>query len=161
LIDFYHVCEYLSDAAKAIAPEPAAQKAWMDAQKDALKTGALDKARQALARHFEAAEVDDAQAPVRRCHRYLIGRRNQLNYREALANDLPIGSGEIESAHRYIAHLRLKRPGACWRGPAAAGPDFPIDKEMYSTHFRAAGGQSALCLLSFRPNFGHSRASHA
>jgi hypothetical protein len=24
-------------------------------------------------------------------------------YREALAKDLPIGSGEIESAHRYIA----------------------------------------------------------
>lgn len=115
LIDFYHVCEYLSDAAKAIAPEPAAQKAWMDAQKDALKTGGLDKALQALARHFEAAEVDDDQAPVRRCHRYLIGRRNQLNYREALANDLPIGSGEIESAHRYIAQLRLKRPGAWWR----------------------------------------------
>src|SRR6202041_1276571 len=44
LIDFYHVCEYLSDAAKAIAPEPAARKAWMDAQKDALKTGGLDKA---------------------------------------------------------------------------------------------------------------------
>ncbi|MFZ0211037.1 MAG: hypothetical protein WAL59_33845, partial [Roseiarcus sp.] len=43
--------------------------------------------------------------------------RNQLNYREALANGLPIGSGEIESAHRYIAQLRLnlKRPGAWWR----------------------------------------------
>ena len=115
LIDFYHVCEYLSDAAKAIAPEPAAQKAWIEAQKDALKTGRLDGVLQALARHFEAAEVDDDQAPVRRCHRYLIGRRNQLNYREALANDLPIGSGEIESAHRYIAQLRLKRPGAWWR----------------------------------------------
>jgi hypothetical protein len=38
-----------------------------------------------------------------------------LNYREALANDLPIGSGEIESAHRYIAQQRLKRPGAWWR----------------------------------------------
>ena len=35
LIDFYHVCEYLSAAAKAIAPEPAVQKAWMEAQKDA------------------------------------------------------------------------------------------------------------------------------
>jgi hypothetical protein len=115
LIDFYHVCEYLSDAAKSIAADDAAQKAWMDAQKDALKTGRLDKALQALARHFEATEVDDDQAPVRRCHRYLIGRRNQLNYREALANDLPIGSGEIESAHRYIAQQRLKRPGAWWR----------------------------------------------
>jgi hypothetical protein len=115
LIDFYHVCEYLSDAAKAIAPDPVAQEAWMGAQKDALKSGGLDNTLRALARHFEAPEVDDEHAPVRRCHRYLSGRRNQLNYREALANDLPIGSGEIESAHRYIAQQRLKRPGAWWR----------------------------------------------
>ena len=115
LIDFYHVCEYLSDAAKAIAADGAAQKAWLEAQKDALKTGRLEKTLQALARHFEAPEVADDQAPVRRCHRYLIGRRSQLNYRDALAHDLPIGSGEIESAHRYIAQQRLKRPGAWWR----------------------------------------------
>jgi hypothetical protein len=54
-------------------------------------------------------------APIRRCHRYLSARLNQLNYREALAKDLPIGSGEIESAHRYIAQQRLKLPGAWWR----------------------------------------------
>jgi hypothetical protein len=51
---------------------------------------------------------------VRACHRYLSGRRDQLNYREALAEGLPIGSGEIESAHRYVAQKRLKLPGA-WR----------------------------------------------
>jgi hypothetical protein len=38
-----------------------------------------------------------------------------LNYRQALAEGLPIGSGEIESAHRYVAQQRLKRPGAWWR----------------------------------------------
>src|SRR5271156_6276561 len=71
LIDFYHVCEYLSAAAKAIAQDAAAQDAWMDAQKEALKTGRLDKALAALAGHIEAPEADDDQAPVRRCHRYL------------------------------------------------------------------------------------------
>ena len=70
---------------------------------------------QQLARHCEAPDVDEEQAPVRRCHRYLSDRRNQLNYKDALAKDLPIGSGEIESAHRYIAQQRLKRPGAWWR----------------------------------------------
>jgi hypothetical protein len=115
LIDFYHVCEYLSGAVKAIAPDPAAQESWMAAQKDALKAGRLANVLQTLARHFEAPEVDDKQAPVRLCHRYLSERRNQLDYREALAKDLPIGSGEIESAHRYIAQQRLKRPGAWWR----------------------------------------------
>ena len=115
LIDFYHVCEYLSAAAKAIAPDAAAKEAWMEAQKEALKTGHLEKTLQALARHLEPPQLDDDQAPVRTCHRYLSGRKNQLDYRDALARDLPIGSGEIESAHRYIAQKRLKLPGAWWR----------------------------------------------
>ena len=59
--------------------------------------------------------MDDEHASVRLCHRYLNERRKQPNYRDALAEDLPIGSGEIESAHRYIAQQRLKRPGARWR----------------------------------------------
>jgi hypothetical protein len=115
LIDFYHVCEYLSAAAKMIAPEPAAREAWMEAQKDALKTGRLDEVLRALAAHCETSGTDDDQAPVRVCLRYLSARTTQLKYREALAEELPIGSGEIESAHRYVAQKRLKLPGAWWR----------------------------------------------
>ena len=77
--------------------------------------GRLEATLQALAGHCEAPDVDDERAPVRRCHRYLSRRKNQLNYRQALAEGLPIGSGEIESAHRYVAQQRLKRPGAWWR----------------------------------------------
>ena len=62
----------------------------------------------------EALDVSDDQAPVRICHRYLGARKDQLNYAEALAEGLPIGSGEIESAHRYVAQKRLKLPGAWW-----------------------------------------------
>jgi hypothetical protein len=115
LIDFYHVCEYLGTAAKAIAPDAAAAKAWMETQKEALKTGRLDAVLGALAPHREPPDVPDEQAPVRVCHRYLGVRKDQLNYREALAEGLPIGSGEIESAHRYVAQKRLKLPGAWWR----------------------------------------------
>jgi len=115
LIDFYHVCEYLSAASKTIEPDLAAGKTWMEAQKDALKTGRIDEVLRALAPHREAPEVSDDQAPVRACHRYLGGRKDQLKYNEALAEGLPIGSGEIESAHRYVAQKRLKLPGAWWR----------------------------------------------
>lgn len=115
LIDFYHVCEYLSAAAAAIAIDAAAREAWVETQKAALKAGRLDATLQALAAHREAPEVDDERAPVRCCHRYLSGRRARLDYRGALADGLPIGSGEIESAHRYVAQQRLKRPGAWWR----------------------------------------------
>ena len=114
MIDFYHVCEYLSAAAKTIAPDAAAAKAWMEAQKDALKTGRVDEVLRALDPHREALDVNDDQAPVRVCHRYLDARKDQLKYRVALAEGLPIGSGEIESAHRYVAQKRLKLPGAWW-----------------------------------------------
>jgi hypothetical protein len=114
LIDFYHVCEYLSSAAKTIAPEAAAGKAWIEAQKDGLKTGRVDEVLRALVPHREAPDVSDDQAPVRVCHRYLGARKDQLKYREALAEGLPIGSGEIESAHRYVVQRRLKLPGAWW-----------------------------------------------
>ena len=56
----------------------------------------------------------DADAPVRACHRYLSNRLDHLDYQGALATGLPIGSGEIESAHRYVVQQRLKRPGAWW-----------------------------------------------
>jgi hypothetical protein len=64
--------------------------------------------------HHHWHRGSDDQAPVRVCHRYLSGRKNQLKYREALAEGLPIGSGEVESVHR-VAQKRLKLPGAWWR----------------------------------------------
>ena len=119
LIDFYHVCDYLSAAAKSMGADPAGQKTWLDEQKTRLKTGRGDELLQVLQAHLEASGVDDSEAPVRQCHRYLSHRREQLNYQGALERDLPIGSGEIESAHRYIVQQRLKRPGTWWR-PANA-----------------------------------------
>lgn len=115
LIDFYHVCDYLSAAAKALVSEAAAQKPWLEEQKTRLKTGRSGELLQLLRTHVEASHVTDADAPIRQCYRYLSNRTEQLNYAGALAQDLPIGSGEIESAHRYVVQQRLKRPGAWWR----------------------------------------------
>ena len=109
LIDFYHVCERLSAAAATIAPNATARETWVGTQKTALTSGRLDTVLAALAAHREAPEIEDEQAPVRSCHRYLSTRRTQLDYPRALADGLPIGSGEIESAHRYVAQQRLKR----------------------------------------------------
>lgn len=114
LIDFYHVCDYLSAAAKAIVADAQGQTVWMDEQKTRLKTQKADELLAILQQHVEAPQVDDANAPVRQCHRYLSNRRDQLHYQRTLAQELPIGSGEIESAHRYIAQQRLKRPGTWW-----------------------------------------------
>jgi len=115
LLDFYHVCDYLSAAAKAIRAEQQDQQAWMTEQKDLLKTHRATEVINALKPYLEPDTVTDADAPVRQCYRYLNNRPHQLDYQHALAKGLPIGSGEIESAHRYIVQQRLKRPGAWWR----------------------------------------------
>ena len=64
---------------------------------------------------LEAEAIESDKAPVRACHRYLSNRTDQLDYKGAIEKSLPIGSGEIESAHRYVIQQRLKLSGAWWK----------------------------------------------
>ena len=114
LLDFYHVCDYLGGAASAIQTQCAAQQAWLCKQKERLKAQGLGSLLNELHAHLEPAQTPDDDAPVRQCWRYLAQRQDQLDYEGAISQGLPIGSGEIESAHRYIVQKRLKLPGAWW-----------------------------------------------
>ena len=102
LVDFFHVCEYLGAVSKAIVGEEKEQVKWMDKQRERLKANQANEVLQEPKAHLEAPEIQDIDAPVRQCHRYLHNRQEQLNYQDAIKRNLPIGSGEIESAHRYI-----------------------------------------------------------
>jgi len=94
LIDFYHLCDYLAAASKPCVPDN--PTVWLETQKQRMS-------------------VKDEQAPVRKCHRYIKNRPCQFNYKGALEADLPIGSGRVESAHRYVIQDRLKIAGAWWK----------------------------------------------
>jgi hypothetical protein len=109
VVDFFPLGEYLGEAAKVCAP--ANPQAWLDVQKDRLKANQVAAVLEALA-PFVGADNDDD--PVTACDRYLRNRLDQLDYHGALQRDLPIGSGEIESAHRSIIQERIKLPGAWW-----------------------------------------------
>ena len=113
LIDFYHLCEYLSAAAKVIAANNSAK--WMDEQKIRMKNNEKSKVLTELLPNIEPPETLDEDAPVRSCYRYITNRPEQFKYMEAIANELPIGSGEVESSHRYIVQKRLKLAGAWWK----------------------------------------------
>jgi len=112
LVDFYHLSEYLAAAAKACGGDD--PSGWLAEQQQCMKTDQHGQVLQALATFIEPPEVPNAQAPVRACDRYLRNRPGQFDYQQALAAALPIGSGEIESAHRYVIQQRLKLPGAWW-----------------------------------------------
>ena len=113
LIDFYHVSDYLAAAGAVIAG--AQVKTWLVEQQNRLKANRLGLVMQELEPQLEGYEIKDEQAAVRRCHRYLSHHQEYLNYQEALAAGLPIGSGEIEGGHRYVVQERLKKAGAWWK----------------------------------------------
>jgi hypothetical protein len=112
LLDFYHLCDYLADASRVCAPND--PKAWMEQQKSRLKLNHFRAVLKALEPFREPDCVADPQAPVRAAYRYLHNRPQHLDYKATIAAELPIGSGEIESAHRYIIQIRLKRSGSWW-----------------------------------------------
>lgn len=112
LTDFYHVSAYLA-AAGAVC-RPSAPRSWLHTQQKRLKRGVLGPVLTALEAHVEPAPVPDEAAPVRAARRYLDHRRDALDYAGAIARDLPIGSGLIESGHKHVLHARLKGAGRAW-----------------------------------------------
>ncbi|MCP4755504.1 MAG: ISKra4 family transposase, partial [Proteobacteria bacterium] len=115
LVDFGHLCEYVAAAAKTCGPDD--EERWTNRQKALLKQSEADTVVSNL-NLLPEGEVEtgskDNENPVRICRRYIENRPGQFDYKSALEADLPIGSGEIESAHRYVIQNRLKIAGAWW-----------------------------------------------
>ncbi len=118
LCDFFHVKDYLRAAAPSCRTRAPDQ--WRRTQQRRLKAGALAKVIAELESRLEADELAPEEAPIRAAHRYLNNRRDQLDYAGALARELPIGSGLIESAHKHVLQARLKLPGCAWLKQNAA-----------------------------------------
>jgi hypothetical protein len=130
LIDFFHTSEYLAEAAEhSWASE---KEAWRREQQELLKKNQYQVVLEALRRRLpenwvlkkpkktEASnEAKVADTPVEKCYRYIHNRKHCLNYKGAIEKELPIGSGEVESSHRYVIQKRLKIAGAWWKPSTA------------------------------------------
>lgn len=115
LIDYYHVCEYLAEAANSMDLSGKQRQNWYRNQKERLLQSRSDDVLRELSRCIEEREeeLSDDHALIK-AHRYLKNRPDHLDYALALAEKLPIGSGEVESAHRSVLQDRLKIAGAWW-----------------------------------------------
>lgn len=113
MLDFYHVSEYLAAAAKCCNSKDV--DGWVRIQQDLLKANKASLVIEELKKHIDLLCSFAAECSANKCYSYLIRRTNQLNYKNAIDLDLPIGSGEIESAHRYVVQKRLKISGAWWK----------------------------------------------
>lgn len=112
LIDFYHLSEYIAAAATCCAANE--QKAWVSYMQSCMKENRSSVLLKALEDHI-AESYSDHLCEARKCYNYIIKRTNQIDYKGAMDNNLPIGSGRIESGHRSVIQKRLKKPGAWWK----------------------------------------------
>lgn len=121
IIDIIHVVEYLWKAAWCFHAEgsPAAEE-WVTTRfmeilrgRAALVAGGIR--RTATNRGLSAGQ----RAPADTCADYLLKYKAYLRYDEYLAAGLPIATGVIEGACRYLVKDRMDITGARWSVPGA------------------------------------------
>ena len=112
LIDFYHMSQYLAEASKCYCPENPEE--WLKSSQASMKESKVEKVLSMLKMHLEECSMEK-DCPARKCLNYLEKRITHLDYKSAIEQDLPIGSGAIESGNKHVIQQRLKIPGAWWK----------------------------------------------
>jgi hypothetical protein len=119
LVDVVHVLEYVWTAARAIFGESTPEaEGWVGDRMLALLTGRSGgQVAQTIRWWASQRELDEsAHKMVKKACGYLANRTRTrlMHYAEALRDGLPIATGVIEGACRYLVKDRMDRTGARW-----------------------------------------------
>ena len=113
VLDYFHCAQHLHDFAQIHFGQNAKAKEWVEQAKVRLfhnnVTGVLIGLNNLKCR---TAESQQARAKL---VRYLKNNKARISYGKLRRGGYPLGSGAIESANKFICHVRLKRSGAWWR----------------------------------------------
>ena len=113
ILDYYHCAKHVHSLATVQYGErPQQALEWVEATIARLFAGEVDGVIWGLRRMRPA--TDTAAAEIENLIGYLQNNRSRINYRSQRKGGYPLGSGGIESAHKFICHVRLKRSGAWW-----------------------------------------------
>lgn len=152
VLDFIHVAQYVWGAAKALVPDDETlRREWVTEKLTLVLWGESSTAAAAMRRSAtKRAMATKDRAPVDLCANYLLKYRAYLGYDTALRDGLPITSGAVEGACRYLVKDRMDITGARWgldtaeavlrlRGLAASGDlddyfDFHEALELQRNH---------------------------
>lgn len=110
ILDKTHLKDHLYETAEELGISTQERPGWVKSRLEAVSHGDVAQVKQ------ELEEMYDTQPHPRlkRLLGYITRFYDAVHYDEFQAKGYPIGSGEIESAHRSVPQKRLKLPGACW-----------------------------------------------
>ena len=113
ILDYYHCSGYLHAVADAqYGADPVRATEWLEATMARLFCNEGAGVIWGLQRMKPVS--DEAETAIEDALTYFTPRLEQITYGSHRKGGYPIGSGAIESAHRFIGHIRLKRSGAWW-----------------------------------------------
>lgn len=112
ILDYFHVAEHVHAVARTLYGEGLPATQWAEVLKTTIYVGKIPTALTRLRR--VRARTPAAREEVRKLVGYLWKHRHKLRHEASRAEGYPLGSGGIESAHKFIAHTRMKRTGAWW-----------------------------------------------
>ncbi len=110
ILDKPHLKDHLYETAEALGISQPDRAAWVKPRLDAISQGNVEQVKKELDEEY-------AKTPHERLRRllgYLTRFYEAVDYTHFTRQGFPIGSGEVESAHKTIPQKRLKLPGACW-----------------------------------------------
>lgn len=116
ILDFYHAAQNLWQGAKAwLDGRTTRARQWFATQRRQLKQGQVDGVLDDIA---QALELEDLPASARErlqnVYNYLDTHRGHIDYAACQALGLPIGSGMVESACKWLIQQRFKGVGMRW-----------------------------------------------
>jgi hypothetical protein len=113
ILDFYHCSGYIHNvASNQYMDNPLKALEWVEGTMARLFFGEGDKVISDL-EQMKPRDIP-TKSVIDRCCSYLKKHLERIDYGSHRKGGYPIGSGGIESAHRFICHVRLKRSGAWW-----------------------------------------------
>lgn len=113
ILDFYHCSEHVHEVANAQLGEGEWRaKQWAESILILLSFSEMDDVLSVLREMVPRTE--DVREKIRQLIGYLENNRERIHYEADREDGYPIGSGGIESAHKFVCHTRMKRSGAWW-----------------------------------------------
>jgi len=113
ILDYYHCSEHVHGLAPLLYPDaPLKAIQWTEATMGRLFYGEASKVIGGLKRMQPKTAA--VREEIRKLIGYLYNNRHRINYAHNRRGGYAIGSGGIESANKFICHVRLKRSGAWW-----------------------------------------------
>ena len=115
--DKTHLKDHLYDTAEKLGICEKERTVWVNTRSEAISNGETERIKAEFREQYKSCP----DPRLKRLIGYIERFGNCMNYNTFKADGYPVGSGEVESAHKSVPQKRLKLPGAC-RHPDPINP---------------------------------------